>query len=438
MAIAVPQDNLSPSEVHVEKRRKITTASQALVAAILIACSHMVQVTSLSAGVPHYGTCHWLYNQLVSDRKNPAETMTSWDSWATWDVPEYQDLQRLPETSRGRYGPITCVVARPRLDTLTAAQFAADTGVTVALLVVRHETTHPLNRTHTHLGITPATSLYCVIARRPAGGPGTTAVLADATVSASGLSVAEAGSWLGYVIPADGGHCTRTTEKPIAGIRIGVPPGLSADKIPAVARFIADPSWLSGIGFRCLDGWCAVGISRMQTPAHQFSNPGISPDDGRVLIPGWYDDQQIAMPGSDAGLHIAAAIHASVVPFPAIDDYDVDAFDDWRDVAIVRFADAPADKYLAKWHFKTGAATSNTIQLRRVKSVLGLFGTKWKVRVNGIDVPELKVTRTEHLETDGFKIVGTARWAWSDNDEPIWVRCGNGCCMIEPIDEGTS
>jgi hypothetical protein len=153
-----------------------------------------------------------------------------------------------------------------------------------------------------------------------------------------------------------------------------------------------------------------------------------------VLIPGWYDDQQIAKPGGDAGLSIAASIHASVVPFPAIDEYDVDAFDEWRNVAVVRFADAPTDKYLAKWQFKPAVATSDTIQLRQVKRLWGLLGTKWKVRINNIDAPYLRVTRTEHKETDGFKIVGTARWAWSDNDEPIWVRCGDGCCMIEPMD----
>ncbi len=31
----------------------------------------------------------------------------------------------------------------------------------------------------------------------------------------------------------------------------------------------------------------------------------------------------------------------------------------------------------------------------------------------------------------GAPIPGTARWQWLDNDETIWVKCGNACCQVK-------
>jgi hypothetical protein len=26
---------------------------------------------------------------------------------------------------------------------------------------------------------------------------------------------------------------------------------------------------------------------------------------------------------------------------------------------------------------------------------------------------------------------GAVRWAWSDDDESLWIRCADGCCTID-------
>jgi hypothetical protein len=164
-------------------------------------------------------------------------------------------------------------------------------------------------------------------------------------------------------------------------------------------------------------------MADFDAPPHGFASTG-SATGNRARIPGWYDDQEIATPGSDAGLSIRSELHASVVPFAAIDGYDVPDFDTWKPVATVYFASAPTAKYASKWGFNSGP---NVLTLKR--SGWWIF-EEWEAEVNGVD-RNLRVIRTEH-DLPGFHIVGTARWAWWDLDEPIWVRCGQGCCLVEP------
>jgi hypothetical protein len=166
--------------------------------------------------------------------------------------------------------------------------------------------------------------------------------------------------------------------------------------------------------------------------AHGYGASGTAKEVSRRAVPGWFDDQHIGVPDTTpTGAIIPPrrpSLHASVVPDTSLDSLKYADFDaGWKAVATVHFYGTPIGKYSTIWGFKPGGAVGNLMELRRVDSA----GVRvWRVRVNGVDRPQLKVTSTPHV-LPGFHIVGTARWAWSDYDEMIWVRCDDGCCKIE-------
>jgi hypothetical protein len=80
-----------------------------------------------------------------------------------------------------------------------------------------------------------------------------------------------------------------------------LPAGLTADDVPAVARWDWDAeNRVQYIGIRCGDRWCEIGPRGFQ-PAPALAVPaGVNGRDRRVyLIKGWYDRQLLARPGSE-------------------------------------------------------------------------------------------------------------------------------------------
>ena len=121
------------------------------------------------------------------------------------------------------------------------------------------------------------------------------------------------------------------------------------------------------------------------------------------------------------------ALRASVIPTDGLDTYTITAnFDTgFVKVAMIHFEDEPVGKYADPnvWGFTKASVRENVLSIKHIS------GTTWQAMVDGVP-RNLKVTRTDH---SGGHIVGTARWAWSDKDEAIWVRCEDGCCLVEPM-----
>jgi hypothetical protein len=365
----------------------------------------------------------------------------SLQSWATWEIPEFQDMQRFVGGSRStdHYGPLACVVAAPHLENVTDAAFDNVAGVVVAVAWVRFDD-REVNAAYRRLHIDNLEHrFYCVIVRHvSAGGRGggrggarLTSMLTRNLARAGGTSAANAG-WEGYVVPSVDKHCAITADQvPLPGSRM-ISTDMQGSLIPPVARFMIDTAWRPAIGARCGSGWCTVGFDARThlEPAHGYGASGTDAQVSRRAVPGWFDDQQVGIPDEAGNPPNRPSIQASVVPDTALDRYTIASFDStWKPVATVHFRQAPTGQYVSKWQFKAGGSVGNLIELGRVDS----SGTQvWRVRINGVLNPNLKVTQTEHT-IPGFHIVGTARWAWSDYDEKIWVRCDEGCCKVEPI-----
>jgi hypothetical protein len=373
--------------------------------------------------------------QMVSLQKRQGlpEAM---QQWMTWDVPEYQDMQRFVNGPSGAYGPIACIAAAQDLPNKTRADFDNVNGVIVAGIVVNFDA-QPVNSSYTRLKIDdPGVAFHCVIIRHTSARRGwfETRLTSEAVPNfrAARGAVGDDG-WEGFVVPVVSGSCQIGNARPLPGMRFTIGE-LGSDQIPAVSRWVIDRGWKPGIGVKCADGWCTLGFERrdLLEPAHRFGASGTPAQVGRRVIPGWYDDQQIAVPGGGP-LGISAVLHASVVPDTALDYYHLDDFANWKPVATVHFEDPPTGKYMEKWHFLPGEEVGNLIELRFV--VTG-SDTTWKVRINGTEYQQFTVRRTSHA-LPGFHVVGTARWAWADYDEPIWVRCAEGCCWIEPYGAST-
>src|SRR5690606_29361545 len=147
------------------------------------------------------------------------------------------------------------------------------------------------------------------------------------------------------IVPArDDSTCVRPMEsrelaRPMDGlvshleVRAHRPAGLSPDDLPVAARWGGDGARdnLHYISIRCGDAWCDVGRPGFRVPAGRpadFVPPGAAaagwgpPIPSRLArvsaIPGWFDEQLLAVDG-DGGL-VASERHSILAPHPDLDD----------------------------------------------------------------------------------------------------------------------
>lgn len=206
---------------------------------------------------------------------------------------------------------------------------------------------------------------------------------------------------------------------------------------PAVARFAYDSDDNVVIGVRCGRKWCEIGTSAAKTkkPNHQFAK-------GRASkIKGWHDEQRLSiLTGST--LHRSGLI-GSLIPDENLGDLTSnDMFEDWTNVAVV-YIDGTTTEFNGSQY---GSATSTSpgwgFRLKTDDTVqLKYDGTNWAARIKHAEndvSPMGKVTQFVHFNAAGTHVYvppADARWNWSDADDAVWVRCGDGCCTV---DEGGS
>lgn len=381
------------------------------------------------------------------------------ERWDTWYIPEFQDDQRFVSASDTTYGPLVCSVTAPDLATYSMDQFAAPGGKLVAILFVdtiASTAASPvvLPQAYRNLNLQP--QFNCVILRRE-----TLAVLptinlvrgfvdsiSEATTPATRRSAvakppgpvnaSKATIWRGYVVPSHQKQCEPIDDSPSLVVTSRSWEGAGPDNIPPVSRFVVRNDWMVGIGFRCLVAWCTIGAkpSEIRAVAHAASATG--PKKWVESVDGWYDDQNLAVEDPTKPLRMSPKSRAVVIPHPDLDKRELTAYDDWAEVATIKFVGKPTGKYETKWKFKEdGEVVMKLMRVERWQFVwFSWFKPfkgeqyRWKAMIDGVENTDLKVHRTDH--SGRVHIWGTARWAWLPNDEGIWVRCGDGCCLSDP------
>lgn len=339
-------------------------------------------------------------------------------SWRTWAIPEFQDKQRFVTGQSTAYGPIACVAANPQLESLDAAAFASP--ILVAVVFVDPGT---LTAAYTQLKL--HNGFNCVYLQHSTAGTGPSLT----SVAALGNTNGRADSrWTGFVVASHDKICDPIgPQSQLQAISLEAD-GADGSAYPGVARFMILESWRPAIGMRCGSGWCVVGAANagmLPAPAHLSRVAGAT---GRrktmLVVPGWYDEQHVAIP-SATGVGIAAALKASIVPDSGLDSFTITTdFDTgFVRVATIHFKQGPSAKYSDNFQFHNDTLQPDTLYLRHITT-----GTAhWVARVNH-NSRFFRVLRTPHPEKH---VTGTARWAWRDNDEVIWVRCEDGCCLVD-------
>jgi hypothetical protein len=355
------------------------------------------------------------------------------------NIPEFHDSQRLRD--RLRYvGPYVRSFALPGIDKLTLPAF--NNWVLVGLVMV-DTWTDPITRDYSVGGATvlagpvnarrvPSWSHFsnlglaniwnCVFLQHRAGAPETTgwsAIIGEAKFDSKGREK--------RCIPADG--------RPL-GVSLAVvaeAPARRDWEVPGVARVLQFGDSAYGIGIRCAAVWCNVmpkGTSVPNPPPHASVASLMGTPQGSIR--GWYDDQQLVSPIDDRvgrSSALGPEPRASIIPEASL---MMKTLTDFRTgfvkVATIYIPPGPSNpipKHYAKWGFKPG---KNEIFMHMMDAVFGVGYLK-----AGTDSIPLRVHRHSHKEDvpPGFKMWETARWAYIDDDDAVWVGCDVGCCFID-------
>lgn len=215
-------------------------------------------------------------------------------------------------------------------------------------------------------------------------------------------------------------------------------PTANPNDVIAVARIIEMPGWKRAFGFRCGSQWCVFGAPAIGMPAPVHASAAGAKTHAQWTLPAWFDEQRLSIaktPGATlrtphpnaSGLR-PITTRATVIPDTGLARYTQAKDYAVRDVpvATVYFPEPPEGLYKTKWRFKMGF---NQIYLRFADG-------KWKAYVDGDTTHhELQVRRMDHhafFNSYGF-FPATARWAWVDFDDAVWISCDVGCCYIDPI-----
>jgi len=211
-----------------------------------------------------------------------------------------------------------------------------------------------------------------------------------------------------------------------------------ADSFPPVARFEGTQSGRIAFGLRCADQWCDIGLTTGdQVEDAEHVNAPDEKVSAKSRIRGWYDDQYL---GVITGIGPLAKMHpklrASIVP--------EDSIGIWTSTNYKVTAASSSGKLVARVYIKGGMGQFqkhygeaglkqgwNQLWLRQAAGSGG--DTLWTARFiaeNGhTEGPWLKVIRNDH-HNHSIAVPATARWAWADLDEEIWVDCDVGCCRV--------
>ncbi len=213
----------------------------------------------------------------------------------------------------------------------------------------------------------------------------------------------------------------------------------SGQDVPEVARWDFDSAnKRNSIGVKCGDRWCEIGANSAMQTTVMISNP-----DGNPVraVKGWYDQQRLAEPDSK-GMTISE-VTGTIVPVAGLDALGQDDFVKFLDVATATVDKAysmgleAGDNTVALCSGTLttcagpGAVLDQPCKPQPEWPVVGALSpaTEWWARITA---PSGRVTyrcvlRHHH---GALAVPGTARWRWTADDEPMWVRCTLGCCQI--------
>jgi hypothetical protein len=182
------------------------------------------------------------------------------------------------------------------------------------------------------------------------------------------------------------------------------------------------------LGVRCFNRDCILGASNksdLMPPGHS-AKPGNSRRSVRL----WHDDQHLADPDG-SGSPVSGTTRAAVIPDVNLASQDENALTaGYIHVAVVEVQGDASAAYVNRYGLAKG---TNDVFLQLDPAPAGSHPASGSALIkNSAGVfKTLHVTRIDHhLEVSDVPAV--ARWAWSAEDEQIWVRCDVGCCMIDP------
>ena len=211
--------------------------------------------------------------------------------------------------------------------------------------------------------------------------------------------------------------------------------GYTANDYPLAARWDTDKQqrW-NYIGLACGNKWCEIGPQ-----GTDFSDDDQG-SDYRVAIKGWYDRQRLSVATPTTPPQLSNVI-GTVRPRAAAGDLDETHYNStWLEVAAVKLAPATGVGIVTYLKLGIDGDTADVALCRGASgSCPGTSGTTscptssdpwWaRITVPGKSPVYRCVDREDHSNHKG-KMRGTARWAWKDDDEGIWIRCAKGCCQV--------
>jgi len=281
-------------------------------------------------------------------------------------------------------------------------------------------------------------------------------------------------AWMEQRDPED---CARNNVRPVSafsplnvlhGRVVRSPHAHGPDDYPDVARWDDAMNGQTGIVLACVsDGYCEIFPRGSGSLVDRWDpmNPG-HPRDRRTTIKGWYDQQHLAVDETNRGGR-PGAVTGVLVPHESLGEWSVADFQPsdtstWRVVAW-QLMDEQVDKYADgfNWH-RTGLGSPDEVSGNEIALCWGVNPADeseppevvcripssdiptctawhgrtedlWFARITNPDgvVAYRCVDRESHSGLD-FEIPGVVRFRWAVNDEKAWIRCGMGCCSVEP------
>jgi hypothetical protein len=336
--------------------------------------------------------------------------------WNFGIFPMYSDDQRLREGPKDMYGPIAAIAASDTLkDFHSPSDFEPSSGKGRLVAAINVDTTGidatQLPESYQDLKLSPGDN--CVYLKHT---PSTE-------------------DWTAYVTPMSstvGQECPNDHDvtRYLKVMRVVDEEYSDPEHVPPVARFhegeYKGNKGRPFFGVRCGDGaWCMILPDGMKTnkPFHSKPNQSV-----QATVHGWGDVQHLGVGDKGKPTKYHKDLVASIVPKPNLHKLrkDHEFKDKWRWVATVQFEKSPRNTpYEEKWYFQQ---EDNRIELKWVSDTM-----VWRARVrvgagtNQEDTIALGPVR----ETRHSNVPATARFAWKEDDEWLWVRCDEGCCEVE-------
>lgn len=356
-------------------------------------------------------------------------------------IPEFSDNQRFLRGAN-EYGPFVRAYALLQTQKLTIANFNSGWQL-VGLVLVDTWTAH-VDRDYTvggadgKTGVTPVPGGK-MVPSIPAGWPslkvlglgkGWNCVFLKHTGASRGAG------WSAEVVapvvfPDMDTHCS--TERAV-GTRLRVLPVVgsdSPDAYPGAARILPLAAPWYGLGFRCANVWCNLvpGQAGVVPPPAQSGVAGV-PVTTFSTIPGWFDDQRLSIAAgasATSATQLRASSQASIVPDSALASWRVQDFEQTRRLVARIVVKPPIEgKYQSKWGLEKGV---NKVYIQLTNDTTGVA---W-IETESSHVTKLLVHRKDHHHAipTGYVMPATARWAWIDSDDAVWIYCDIGCCYID-------